>query len=280
MILGAHVSTQGGVDNAPGNGKELGITAIQIFAKNQRQWKAKPLEQERIDHWHEEVKVCGITHQVSHTSYLINLCAPVEENRRKSIDSLVDELERAEALGLTHVVLHPGSHLKQGEEWGLSEIAHSLDIVHERTAGFKAKVTLENTAGQGTNLGYRFEQLARIIEQTHEHERLAVCYDTCHGFSAGYDIVGKEMYEKTFAEFDRIVGLERLQLFHINDTKKPLASKVDRHDHIGEGELGLEPFRMLLNDSRFVDVPAYLETPEDELGGYEHDLEVLRGLMP
>lgn len=279
MILGAHVSTQGGVDNAPANAEELDIKAIQIFSKNQRQWVAKPLEEDAVNRWHEEMKRVGITHQVSHTSYLINLCAPDDEKREKSINSLVDELERGELLGLTHVVLHPGSHLKEGEEWGLTRIAESLDIVHERTAGFKVKVALENTAGQGTNLGYTFEHLKAIMEQTKEHERLAVCYDTCHGFSAGYDLRTKEVYEETFSEFDRIVGIDRLQLFHLNDTKKEFASKRDRHDHIGQGGLGLDPFRFLLADPRFEKVPGYLETPEDDLGGYEYDLNLLRGLQ-
>jgi len=278
MILGAHVSTQGGVDKAPANGRELGVTAIQIFSKNQRQWTAKPLDEETVQRWHEGIAEHGITHRVSHTSYLINLCAPDETNRQKSIESLVDELERAELLGLTHVVQHPGSHLKQGEEWGVSEIARSLDTIHERTAGFRAKIALENTAGQGTNLGFRFEQLASIIERTKQPERLAVCYDTCHGFSAGYDIKTRSAYEATFQEFDRLIGLDRLQLFHFNDTKKPLGSRVDRHDHIGEGELGLDPFRFLLADPRFSQIPAYLETPEDDLGGYAYDLGVLRGL--
>ncbi|MCB2199527.1 deoxyribonuclease IV [bacterium] len=279
MILGAHVSTQGGVDNAPANAEELDIKAIQIFSKNQRQWVAKPLEEEAVNRWHEEMKRVGITHQVSHTSYLINLCAPDDEKREKSLDSLVDELERGERLGLTHVVLHPGSHLKEGEEWGLTRIAESLDIVHERTAGFKVKVALENTAGQGTNLGYTFEHLKSIMEQTREHERLAVCYDTCHGFSAGYDLRTKEVYEQTFSEFDRIVGIDRLQLFHLNDTKKEFGSKKDRHDHIGQGGLGLDPFRFLLADPRFEKVPGYLETPEDDLGGYEYDLKLLREMQ-
>ena len=279
MILGAHVSTQGGVDNAPANGEELGIKAIQIFSKNQRQWSAKPLEEDVVKRWHEEMKRVGVTHQVSHTSYLINLAAPDDEKREKSLDSLVDELERGELLGLTHVVLHPGSHLNEGEEWGLKRIAESLDIVHQRTAGFKVKVALENTAGQGTNLGYTFEHLKAIIEQTKEHERLAVCYDTCHGFSAGYDLRTKKVYEETFSEFDRIVGIDRLQLFHLNDTKKEFGSKRDRHDHIGQGGLGLDPFRFLLADPRFEKVAGYLETPEDDLGGYEYDLKVLQGLQ-
>jgi deoxyribonuclease-4 len=278
MILGAHVSTQGGVDNAPANGVKLGITAIQIFAKNQRQWVAKPLEEDSIARWHEQVKAQGITHAVSHASYLINLCAIEDEKLEKSINSLTDELQRAEALGLSHVVFHPGSHLKEGEEWGIKTIAKSINEIHKRTKGFTAKLALENTAGQGTNLGYTFEQLRGMIDGVKEAERLSVCFDTCHAFAAGYDLVGEEGYEKTFESFDEIIGLDLLQVIHLNDTKKEHGSRRDRHDQIGEGHLGLEPFRRLMHDSRFKDVPAILETPEGE-EGYPRDLKTLRGLM-
>ncbi len=275
MILGAHVSTVGGVSNAPANAEALGIAAIAVFTKNQRQWVAKPLEEKEITRWHEEIKRCGITHAVSHDSYLINLCAPDPEKLQKSIDGLTDELERAEQLGLSHVVAHPGSHLKEGEEWGIRKIAESINEIHARLPGYKAKIALEITAGQGTNLGYTFEQIAQMIELSSEPERLAVCFDTCHAYSAGYDILQK--YDDVFSEFDRIIGLDRLQVFHINDTKKPLGSRVDRHDQIGEGLLGLEPFRRLMNDERFAKVPAILETPEGE-AKYAEDLRVLKSL--
>lgn len=277
MILGAHVSVAGGVDKAPGNAKSFDIRAIQIFTKNQRQWKAKPIDPKEVERWFAELKKHHIIHTVSHDSYLINLCAPDREKRAKSIDAMTDELERAEMLGLSHVIAHPGSHLKEGEPWGIKTIAESLDEVHTRLPGYKVKIALENTAGQGTNLGYRFAQIGEMVRQTREHERLAVCFDTCHATSGGYDLSTDNGYEQTWDEFDREIGLDRLQVFHLNDTKKPLGSRVDRHDQIGEGLLGLEPFRRLLNDPRFIDVPGILETPEGE-NGYAQDLQRLRSL--
>ncbi|HEB83481.1 MAG TPA: deoxyribonuclease IV [Bacteroidetes bacterium] len=278
MILGAHVSTAGGVENAPGNAARFGIRALALFTRNQRQWKAKPLSPDSIARFREERDRHGITHCVSHDSYLINLCAPDPEKLTLSIDALTDEVERAEQLGLSHVVAHPGSHLKRGEEWGIETIAHSLSEVHRRLPGCGAKIALEITAGQGTNLGYRFEQIARMIELSEENERLAVCFDTCHAYSAGYDLLSAEGYEKTWEEFDRLIGLERLQVIHLNDTRKPLGSRVDRHDQIGDGLLGLEPFRRMVNDPRFTGLPGILETPQGE-GGYAEDLRRLRSLI-
>lgn len=278
MNLGAHVSTQGGVDNAPANAAELGITAIQIFAKNQRQWVAKPLAEEAIERWHEQIKEHGIVQSVSHGSYLINLCANEQEKLDKSINSLTDELERAEILGLTHVVFHPGSHLGEGEEKGIKAISKSIDEIHMRTKGYKSKLAIEITAGQGTNLGYTFEQLAAMIEGTKQPERLSICFDSCHAFAAGYDISTKDAYEETMSKFDEVLGLDLLQVIHLNDTKKELGSRRDRHDHIGEGLLGFDAFRFLVNDKRLADVPAILETPEGE-GGYPKDLKTLRSLI-
>ncbi len=278
MILGAHISTAGGVDKAPARSEPLGITAIQIFTKNQRQWVAKPLPDDEIQAWHKEVKKYNITHAISHDSYLINLCAPDPEKLEKSLNSMTDELERAEALGLSHVVAHPGSHLKEGEEWGVEKIAESISELHRRLPGYKAKIALENTAGQGTNLGYSFEQLAKMIELSQENDRLAICFDTCHAFSAGYDIHTEEAYEKTWSEFDRIIGRDRLAAIHLNDTKKPLGSRVDRHEQIGDGLLGEETFRMLMNDERLLKIPAFLETPGGE-ERYAVDLDYLRSLQ-
>lgn len=263
MILGAHVSTQGGVENAPANGANLGITAIQIFAKNQRQWVAKPLDPESVERYHEAVADHGITHAVSHASYLINLCAPDPEKLTKSIDSLTDELERAEKLKLSHVVFHPGSHLKEGEEWGLAKIAESIDEIHKRLPGYQSKLTLENTAGQGTNLGSTFEELAAIIERSAHPDRLGVCYDTCHGFAAGHDMRTPEAYAETMARFDRTIGLDRLKWFHVNDTRHELGSRKDRHEHIGQGAITLPGFRNLMQDPRFFDTPMTLETPKE-----------------
>ncbi len=278
MILGAHVSTAGGVDKAPANAAKLDIKAMAIFTKNQRQWVAKPLAEEEITNWHAEIKKHGITHAVSHDSYLINLCAPDPEKLEKSLNSLQEEVERAEKLDLSHVVVHPGSHLKEGEEWGIKKIAESLDEIHKRLPGYKSKIALEITAGQGTNLGYTFEQIAQMIELTKENERLAVCFDTCHANSAGYDLTTESSYKESWDKFDSVIGLDRLEVFHLNDTKKPLGSRVDRHDQIGDGLLGLEPFRFLVNDQRFADIPAILETPLGE-EGYAEDLRRLYELV-
>ncbi len=281
MILGAHVSAQGGVENSPINAAKLGIHAIQIFSKNQRQWSAKPLTEDSIKGWFEGLKEHKITHAVSHVSYLINLCNPEEEKRRKSIDAMIDELERADQLGIPNAIVHPGSHLKEGEEWGLSEIARSIDIIHSEKPDLKSHITLELTAGQGTNLGYRFEHLAAIIAAVDEKDRVDICYDTCHGFSGGYDIRTKETYEKVWSDFDTIIGLDKLKVFHLNDSKKEFESRKDRHEKIGHGTIGAEAFDMLIHDDRFKSIPALLETPEDEDlgGGFAVDLKTLQELM-
>ncbi len=278
MRLGAHVSTQGGVENAPGNGAALGITAIQIFAKNQRQWSAKPLDPGAVKRFHQQVREHSIAYACSHASYLVNLCAPDPEKLTKSIDSLTDELERAEQLKLSHVVFHPGSHLNEGVEWGLKRIARSIDEIHKRLPGYTSKLTIEITAGQGTNLGYSFEQLKTIYDWVKVPERLAVCFDTCHAYSAGYDIAAKKGYEQTFKTFNEVLGLDQLQVIHLNDTKKELGSRVDRHDQIGDGLLGLGAFRLLMKDKRFKSIPAILETPAGD-AGYPRDLKLLRSLV-
>jgi deoxyribonuclease-4 len=276
MFLGAHISTAGGVSNAPANSDPFQIEAIQIFTKNQRQWRSKNLPDDEVRKWYESLEARPhLRYTCSHTSYLINLCAPDAEKYTKSLDAMTDELDRAQNLRLRHAVLHPGSHLKQGEEWGLKTIAESLDELHARRPGYTVKIALENTAGQGTNLGYDFEQLARILDQIKEPERVAICFDTCHAFSAGYDLASEEGYERTFTEFDRILGQDRLEVFHLNDTKKERGSRVDRHEMIGDGLLGETAFRLLLNDPRFQETPAILETPEGE-NGYAKDLERLR----
>jgi len=277
LLLGAHMSIGGGVHLSLIRGAELGCTAIQIFTKSARGWYAKPIPKEDVLAFKENVKKTGIWPVVAHTSYLIDLGTPDPERLQKSRDSLVVELERAELLGIPCLVLHPGSHLGKGEDEGIKRIAESLNLVHERTKGFRVKIALETTAGQGTNLGYRFEQIARMIELTEEDDRLVVCYDTCHTFAAGYDIRTREGYERTFAEFDEIIGLNRLRVFHLNDSKGDLGSRLDRHIHIGEGKLGVEPFRMLLNDPRFYDLPFIIETPKED-DWDRRNLELLRSL--
>ncbi len=278
MITGAHVSVAGGLVNAIDEAERLAINVFAIFTKNQRQWTPKPLSEEAIEEWKDGLQSHEFDYICSHDSYLINLCAPNPENLVKSLNSMTDELQRAEALGLSHVIAHPGSHLKEGEEWGINKIADSINEVHRRAPGLGAKIALEITAGQGTNLGYNFEQIAKMIELTRENERLSVCFDTCHAHAAGYNLLSQESYDQVWSEFDKIIGLDRLALFHLNDSKNDLGSRKDRHEKIGKGLMGLEPFRFLINDKRFKYTPAILETPEGD-GGYAEDLKTLTDLV-
>jgi deoxyribonuclease IV len=277
MILGAHVSVAGGVQNAPLNGTRIGCDAIQMFAKNQTQWLAKPYTEENVQGFKKNLADSGIFPVVIHDSYLINLCASDPLILQKSLDGYTEELQRAEVLGVPYVVMHPGSHLGKGEDWGISEIAAHLDEIHARTAGFKVITLLETTAGQGTNLGYKFEHLAQVRDKVQDKSRVAVCADTCHMYSAGYDLKDENEYDDVWKCFDDIIGLENLKAFHLNDTKKAHGSRVDRHDHIGQGLLGLEPFRRLLNDDRFQNLPGLLETPGED-DDFRRNLELLRFL--
>ena len=276
-LLGAHVSTSGGVDKAPANGKGLGCDAIQVFTRNQMQWRARPLSELEIAGFREGLKECGIQTTVSHDSYLINLGSHEPVTLQKSLEAFADEIERCEQLGISFLVFHPGSHVGSGEAAGLQRIADSLNAVLGQKPKYRTQVLLENTAGQGSNLGYRFEQLADILAKTENPNRLGVCLDTCHLFASGYDLRTRSTYEATFEEFDAIVGLGRVKVFHLNDSKKSLGSRVDRHENIGKGELGLGPFRFLLNDPRFAGLPMLLETPGGD-EAYRIDLTTLRSL--
>ena len=276
-LLGAHVSTSGGVDKAPANGKGLGCDAIQVFTRNQMQWRARPLSELEIAGFREGLKDCRIQTTVSHDSYLINLGSHEPVTLQKSLEAFADEIERCEQLGISFLVFHPGSHVGSGEAAGLQRIADSLNAVLGQKQKHRTQVLLENTAGQGSNLGYRFEQLADILAKTENPSRLGVCLDTCHLFASGYDLRTRSTYEATFEEFDAIVGLGRVKVFHLNDSKKSLGSRVDRHENIGKGELGLEPFRFLLNDPRFAGLPMLLETPGGD-EAYRIDLTTLRSL--
>jgi len=278
MLLGAHVSISGGLDKAPIRGTELGCTAVQIFTKNQRQWLAKPLTQEEIDQYFLSLQKSSIASVIAHSSYLINLCSPDKNQLQKSRESFIFELERAEKLGIQSYVFHPGSHKGNGERYGIALIAESLNYVLDKCPGFKIKVLLETTAGQGTSLGYRFEQLKQIIDLVEENVRLGVCLDTCHIYAAGYDIRTVDSYEAVINEFDHIIGLPELRAIHLNDSKKPLGSRLDRHEQIGRGELGIEPFRLIMNDARFQNIPKILEIPGGE-ESYRHDLELLKNLV-
>jgi len=261
-LLGAHTSISGGVETSVDRAEKLKFNAMQIFTKNNNRWEAKPLSESDINNFKNKLSDSGIKFVVSHDSYLINLCAKDEILLEKSRTAFIDELERCELLGIPHLNFHPGAHGELGEDYGIKKIAESLNIAHQKTPGYKVSSMLETTAGQGTNLGYTFEHLAQIIELVEEKERMTVCIDTAHIFAAGYDIKDKTNYEKVISDFDKIIGLDRLQCFHINDSKKELGSRVDRHEHIGDGFIGLEGFRNIMNDKRLVRVPKILETPK------------------
>jgi len=262
--LGAHLSIAGGLPRAVDRAKASRCEALQIFTKSAGQWRARPLPQEEIDLFRRRVTETGIGPVVAHNSYLINLAAALPSLRQQSIESLREELARAEALGLDGLVMHPGSYTSGTEHDGLRLIADGLArLLDERPDG-RTQILLEHTAGQGTNLGHRFEHLAEIIDRLGGTPRVGICLDTCHVLTAGYDICTEEGYRQTFEAFDRIVGLDRIRVFHLNDSKKPCGSRVDRHEHIGKGCLGLEPFRRLLNDARFSGLPMLLETPKLE----------------
>ena len=282
-LLGAHMSIAGGYWKAAAAAGELGMDTVQIFTKNNNQWAAKPLTDEDTDRFKDAVTEHGLRKNCSHASYLINLASPDDALRGKSADALTVEVERAEAFGLEGVVLHPGAFMKSCEEDGLARVAEGLDAVHERTAGVRAQVWLEATAGQGTCLGHRFEHLGAIIDGVADPGRLGVCVDTCHVFAAGYPLAERKDYLATIRALDKAVGLGRVKAWHLNDSKKPLGSRVDRHDHIGEGEMGLDPFRHVLGDKRFRSLPMYLETKKEDRDGEPMDavnLRTLRGLAP
>ena len=278
-LLGAHTSTQGGVSAAIDLAEKLNFTAIQIFTKNNNQWKGKVLTQNEADEFKRKLAVSSIKVVVSHDSYLINLCSSKPELLEKSRDAFVDELERCEMLGIPYLNFHPGAHGGIGEEEGIKLIAESLNLAHQKTKNYKVQSMLEATAGQGTAIGYTFEHLKKIIDLVDEKERMCVCIDTAHIFAAGYDIKDKKNYNKVIKDFDEIIGLDLLKCFHMNDSKKPLASRVDRHDHIGKGFIGLEGFTNIMNDKRLLHIPKILETPKgkEQLEDLEN-IKTLRSL--
>ncbi|MFA7227420.1 MAG: deoxyribonuclease IV [Melioribacteraceae bacterium] len=277
QLLGAHVFVNGGVDSAIDGGESLGFTAIQLFTKNNNRWFQKDLTEKEITAFSEKQSKSNVKVVVSHDSYLINLCAKDPENLEKSRKSFLDELNRCELLGIPYLNFHPGSHGGQGEDEGIKIIAESLNIVHEQTKGFKVLSMLEATAGQGTAIGYRFEQLQKIIELVEEKERMCVCIDTAHIWAAGYDIKDPKKYKKVIKEFDEIIGLDLLKCFHVNDSKKELGSRVDRHDHIGKGFIGLDGFTNIMNDKKLEKIPKILETPKGK--DQKEDLENIEVLL-
>ena len=262
--IGAHVSAAGGVENAPLNAQKIGATAFALFTKNQRQWAAKPLSQASIERFKANCRTCGYApgQILPHDSYLINLGHPEAAGLNKSRAAFIDEMHRCEQLGLALLNFHPGSHLNKISATDcLARIAESINLALSRTSGVTA--VIENTAGQGTNLGHRFEHLAEIIAGIEDRSRVGVCLDTCHTVAAGYDLTTPQGYAKTLAAFDAVVGIGYLKGLHLNDGKKTLGSRVDRHASLGEGTLGLATFRMIMRDSRFDKIPMILETPDD-----------------
>ncbi|MDD3815209.1 MAG: deoxyribonuclease IV [Desulfocapsaceae bacterium] len=277
--LGAHESVAGGLHLAFNRLQQVGGEALQIFTRNQRQWHPQPLTEDEIALFQAAWQKTGSLPVASHASYLINLASGKQELMEKSITAFAAEIHRCEQLGIPFVVIHPGSHGGDGVETGLARFGTGLDLALEET-GEEVTVLLETTAGQGTSLGSRFEELASILEHSRYPQRLGVCVDTCHIFAAGYDIRSLSAYTQTLEEFDRQVGVGWIKFFHLNDSKQKLASRVDRHEHIGQGAIGLEGFRSLLNDPRFVDHPMTLETPKgDDLQEDRENLLVLRRLI-
>lgn len=271
--VGAHVSASGGVENAPVNAHNIGASAFAFFTKNQRQWVAKPLTEKSIELFKERCEQYGFTPKqiLPHDSYLINLGHPETGALEKSRKAFLDEVQRCEQLGIERLNFHPGSHLnKIGETECLHRIAESINITLDKTKGVIA--VIENTAGQGTNMGYRFEHLAEIIAHVEDKERVGVCLDTAHTLAAGYDIRSKEGLEKTFSDFDHIVGWEYLKGIHLNDSKKELGTRVDRHDSIGEGVMGMETFRYIMQSQHFDEMPIILETPNTDIWAAEIEL--------
>lgn len=276
--LGAHISISGGIYLAPQRARALGCTAMQIFSKNQRIWKSPPLNEKDISLFQKNCEIEKIRMVCVHTSYLINLGSPDKDKLKKSRKSFLVELQRTKALHIPFLVFHPGSHMGDGEDRCLKKIAKSLDWVIENEQPQDVKILLETTAGQGTNVGYRFEHLRDIISYTKYPGHIGVCYDTCHTFAAGYDIRKRETYRNTFKLFDSVIGFEKLFIFHLNDSKKELGTRVDRHEHIGKGFIGEEGFRLLLHDRRFNIFPMILETPGGE-ENYTQNLKTLKKLL-
>ena len=263
-LLGAHMPTSGGLYKSLVSGKEIGCNAVQLFTGSPRQWAHSPLKDEEVEKFLKAKADTGILFTIAHDSYLINLAAPSEEVMEKSHKAFRGELDRAEVLGIPWVVTHMGAHLNLGEDEAVQRLIDSLKKILSDTDGYSSGVALETTAGQGTGLGWRFEQIGKVLEGVGQDDRIGVCLDTCHIFAAGYDIRTEEAYEETIQQFESLIGLNRLKAIHANDAKKPLGSRVDRHEHIGKGEIGGEAFARIVTDFRLSHVPVILETPESE----------------
>jgi deoxyribonuclease-4 len=275
--IGAHTSIAGGIHNAIYSGAQIGCDVVQIFSKNQLQWKGKKISQENADQFRVAIDKTGVYPMTVHDSYLINLASPDPETYRKSFSAFIDELKRCEFLGIPYLVMHPGSHMGRGEVAGIIAISEALRNSYTEADCQKTVILLETTAGQGTNLGYTFKQLRDIIDQSRLEERIAVCVDTCHIFAAGYDLRTKESWNETKTRFDRILGLEKLKAFHLNDSLQDLGSRVDRHARIDKGQISLEGFSALVNDPDLRQIPMILEVPGGNKA-YQQDIHKLRRL--
>jgi deoxyribonuclease IV len=279
--LGSHVSIAGGVDRAVLTGRDVGCESLQIFVKSSNQWRAAAFREGEVERFRANLEATGLGPVVAHDSYLINLCSPDDALWNKSLEAFQVELDRCETLGIPYLVTHPGSHVGSGEEAGLARLARAIDRVHASRPQHRVKILLETTAGQGSALGNRFEHLRTVLRSVDQPERLGICLDTCHVFAAGYDLRTPDVYEETMERFDSLLGLGSLRAIHLNDSKRELGSRVDRHEQIGKGHLGVEAFRLLLNDGRLQEVPMVLETPKGP--DYAEDrvnLALLRSLLP
>ena len=278
-LIGAHVSAAGGVENAPARGTAINADAIQIFTANQNQWFPKEPGEENSKEYRKAMKKELPKMTISHASYLLNMGSPEEKKLNMSRRAFLSELDRCDACGVEYVVFHPGSHMKTDEKECLSRISESLNYCLDKRPDGEVTVLIENTAGQGTNVGFRFEHLIGIIEGVEKKDRMGICFDTQHGFASGYDIRTEKGWKETFDEFDKTVDLKWLKAFHINDSKKEFGSRVDRHESIGKGLLTMETFWCLVNDDRFTELPMLLETPVDDPSEYAVEIELLKGLV-
>jgi len=280
MRLGAHMSIAGGVENAVLRGQSVGCEAIAMFTKNNNQWKAKPLTQENADKFNAALVETGIKPVVAHTSYLINLASPDAALWKKSTAAMEDELKRCELLGIPYLVLHPGSHVGKGVDWGIQRVAEAFNRIHAKLPNLQVMTLLEHTAGQGTNLGHLFEELAQMRALIIEKKRIGICVDSCHLFAAGYDLRKPDTYADVVKRFDDTVGIEQIKAWHLNDCKSDLGARVDRHEHIGKGKLGKSAFKNIVNDPHWKDLPGVLETEKSEdMKEDKMNLRVLRSLL-
>jgi deoxyribonuclease-4 len=280
VLLGTHVSTAGGFCKALDRAESIGCTAMQVFVKGNTRWAFPAPKTEDVAKYRERISKSGVQSVIAHSIYLVNLCSNNPEFLRKSIEDMVDEIQRCELLGIEGLVMHPGAHCGAGVEFGIEQVAKALDTIFEQTPDAKCRVLLETTAGQGSSVGGQFEHVAEIMKQVRNQKRLGVCLDTCHVFAAGYEIRNPESYGAMWKQFDKVIGMKKLRAIHLNDSKKGLGSKLDRHEHIGKGELGLEPFRFIMNDPALRGIPMVLETDKDpDMKQDVENLEVLKSLL-